>query len=160
MKIVIADSTSLISLIIVNKLDLIEKSLGEYFIPEAVWNELSNYSNPNFDIRKIPEINNHVIKIKTKNYLHSIMDLGESEAVTLYNEMDADYLLTDDNKARQIAESIGVNCIGSIGILIKSKEKGLLFELRHIFKIWLKSGRFFSKNLLNQILKKYNEEQL
>jgi uncharacterized protein len=88
------------------------------------------------------------------------MDLGESEAVTLYNEMGADFLLTDDNKARQIAESIGVNCIGSIGILIKSKENGLLPELRNIFKIWLESERFFSKHLLNEILKKYNEEQI
>jgi predicted nucleic acid-binding protein len=160
LKVVIADTTSLISLILVDKLDLVEKSLGQYFIPEAVWNELLNYSIPKFDIRKFPEIKNHVIKIRTKNYLHSIMDLGESEAVTLYNEMDADFLLTDDNKARQIAESIGVNCIGSIGLLIKSKEKGLLTELRNIFEIWVKSGRYFSKNFLNEILKKYNEEQI
>ena len=160
MKVVIADTTSLISLILVGKLDLIEKSLGQYFIPEAVWNELSNYSNPNFDVRKFPEIKNHVKKIQTKNYLSSIMDLGESEAVTLYNEMEADFLLTDDNKARQIAESIGVNCIGSIGLLIKSKEKGLLIELSNIFEIWLKSGRYFSKNFLNEILKKYNEKQI
>lgn len=160
MKIVIADTTSLISLLLVDKLDLIEKSLGQYFIPEAVWNELSNYSNPNFDLRNFHDIKNHVIKIQTKNYLHSIMDLGESEAVTLYNEIGADFLLTDDNKARQIAESIGVNCIGSIGLLIKSKESGLLTELRNIFEIWFKNGRYFSKYFLNEILKKYNEEQI
>jgi predicted nucleic acid-binding protein len=155
---VIADTTSLISLILVNKLELIEKVFGKYYIPFAVWNEIKSYSNPNFDIINLMDLEQHVLKIKSKNYLNSIMDLGESEAVTLYNELSADFLLTDDSKARQIAESIGVNCIGSIGLLVKSKEIGFQIELRGIFEIWLKSGRFFSKNLLNEILKKYNEE--
>lgn len=86
------------------------------------------------------------------------MDLGESEAVTLYNEINANYLLIDDNKARQIAESLGVSCIGSIGILIKSKELSYIDNLRDTFEIWYNSGRFFSKKLLNEVLTLYDEE--
>lgn len=160
MKIVIADTTALISLMIVNKLHLIVKAIGEYYVPNAVWDEILNYSKVNKEIFGIEDISKRVINIKSMNYLKSIMDLGESEAVILYNELEADYLLTDDSKARQIAESIGVNCIGSIGILIKSKELGLISNLKEVFVVWVESGRFFSKTLLNEILKMYNEELL
>jgi hypothetical protein len=46
------------------------------------------------------------------------MDYGESESVILYQELNANYLLIDDQKARLMAESLGVNCIGSVGLLI------------------------------------------
>jgi hypothetical protein len=41
------------------------------------------------------------------------MDYGESEAITLYKELNANFLLIDDRKARLIAESMKVNCIGT-----------------------------------------------
>ena len=63
-----------------------------------------------------------------------IMDFGESESVILYQELQADFLLIDDNKARIVAESLDVNCIGSIGLLIKAKQKGLITELKPIFE--------------------------
>lgn len=49
MKIVIADTGSIISLIHIGKLNLIEQIFGEYYIAKAVWIELNNYDNPQFD---------------------------------------------------------------------------------------------------------------
>lgn len=40
-----------------------------------------------------------------------VMDYGESESILLYEELKADYLLIDDNKARMLAESLNINCI-------------------------------------------------
>ena len=88
------------------------------------------------------------------------MDYGESESVILYEELNADYLLIDDNKARIIAESFDVNCIGSIGLLIKAKQKGLVNELRSIFEKWLENERYFSKKMLNKILIQTGEEPM
>lgn len=88
------------------------------------------------------------------------MDYGESESVILYEEIKADYLLIDDNKARNIAESLGVNCIGSIGLLIKAKQKGILTDLRPTFVNWVNNGRYFSKKLLDKVLKDLGEEPL
>lgn len=88
------------------------------------------------------------------------MDYGESEAVILFGELNADFLLIDDFKARNIAESLGITCIGSIGIILKAKEKGLVEELSPIFKYWMESNRFFTKKLLNQVLEKFGENPI
>lgn len=87
-----------------------------------------------------------------------IMDYGESESVILYEELNADFLLFDDQKARTIAESLNVSCIGSIGLLIKAKEKGFVCELKPVFENWVENGRYFSKKLLNEILRDIGEE--
>ncbi len=36
--------------------------------------------------------------------LSFLLDYGESESIILYNELQADFLLIDDKKARNIAE--------------------------------------------------------
>jgi hypothetical protein len=119
---IVADTGALISLGLIKKVDLIEKVLGEFFIPNAVWVELQEFrSELNADFFNY--LSSKRIIIKTKNTLSLVMDFGESESVILYKEIGADFLLIDDQKARKIAESLGVNCIGAIGILILAKKQ-------------------------------------
>lgn len=160
MKVVVADTRALISLGIVNKLDLITAVFNEFYLPNAVWEELVKYSNPNFDESTLTLLKPRVKFISSINYLSSIMDYGESESVILYNEIEADYLLIDDQKARQIAESLGIKCIGSIGLLIQAKKTGKLKRLKPIFDLWISNERYFSKKLLNKILLSLGEEPL
>ncbi len=157
MKIIVADTGALINLSHVNCVGLIEKLFGSFYIAQAVWEELQLYEHPQFNKQILKDLSTRVIQIKSKNQLSIIMDYGESESVILYEELQADYLLIDDNKARIIAESLSINCIGSIGLLIKAKQKGLINELQPIFKEWLLVGRFFSKKLLNRILAECGE---
>jgi len=157
MRIVVADTGVIISLVHIDRLDLIEKVFDNYYIAKAVWIELSNYENPNFDHSQLKGIKEKVREIKSKNYLSVVMDLGESESVILYEELQADYLLIDDSKARLIAESLNINCIGTLGLLLKAKENGLLSELRPIFERLVSDNRFFSRKLLNDILIKNGE---
>lgn len=152
MKTVIADTGVLISLALVRRLDLIKKVFGEFFIADAVWKELKNYENPEIDKAVFNSLEEKVLTIKSSNYLSMIMDYGESESVILYKELNADYLLIDDQRARIIAESLDINCIGSIGLLLKAKQKGLIVNLKDIFEQWMKSQRYFSKKLLNEVL--------
>ncbi|MBA7558381.1 hypothetical protein ES705_51181 [subsurface metagenome] len=160
MKVVIADTGALISLGHVGKVGLIESIFGDFYIAGAVWEELQNYDNPEFDRNILQDLKKHVVNIKSRNHLSVVMDYGESESVILYDKLGADYLLIDDNKARIIAESLDVKCIGSIGLLIKSKQKGLLKELKPIFENWVENGRYFSKKLLNNILKELGESPM
>lgn len=160
MKIVVADTGALISLGIVGHIDLIEKVFGDFYIANAVWEELQVYENPEFEKNFLFDLEKRVVKIKSRNHLSVLMDYGESESVILYEELNADYLIIDDNKARMIAESLDVNCIGSIGFLIKAKQKGLVNDLKSIFKKWLENERYFSKRLLNKVLLQTGEEPI
>ncbi len=160
MKVVVADTGVIISLIHIKQLDLIEKVFGEYYVAQAVWVELNNYDNPKFDKSKLQVIENKVRKIHSKNYLSMIMDYGESESSILYEELKADYLLVDDNKARKIAESLDINCIGTLGLLLKAKQKKLVNELKPLFEELINTGRYFSKELLNSILIRIEEDKM
>lgn len=160
MKIVVADTGSLISLGLIGKINLIEKIFDELYIAQAVWNELHNYDNPEFVIAQFEKLKDKVLPIQTKNYLSVIMDYGESESVILYEEIKADFLLIDDSKARTVAETLNINCIGTLGLLLTAKEKGLIGELNPLFKIFLSNGRFFSKKLLNEILAQISETEI
>ncbi len=88
------------------------------------------------------------------------MDYGESESILLYKEADADFLLIDDKKARGIAESLDINCIGTLGLLSVAKNKGLIAELKPIFTHFLKNKRFYSLALMNNVLKRQNETEI
>lgn len=80
------------------------------------------------------------------------MDYGESQSVILYKELQADFLLIDDKKARSIAENFGIHCIGTIGLLSISKDKGLIGSLRPIFDELIINNRYYSIDMLNAVL--------
>lgn len=85
------------------------------------------------------------------------MDYGESESVILYKELNADFLLIDDKKARDIAENLEVRCIGTLGILSSAKSTGIIKELRPLFKTLFDNNRFYSLKLINAVLERNNE---
>ena len=97
-------------------------------------------------------------QISGLNELTFIMDYGESESLILYKELNADFLLIDDKKARAIAETLDVNCIGIIGLLSNAKDKGLIIHLKPYFEMFLQNKRYYSIELLNAVLSAKGEE--
>lgn len=47
-----------------------------------------------------------------------LLEAGEAEAVALAQQMNADWLLTDDAAARLFAKSLGLEVHGSLGIVL------------------------------------------
>ncbi len=157
---VIADSGPIFSLALVDKLNILDVLFDEIKIPQAVWNEITlDDSVSCFDII-VNYFKNKVEKITQFNELTFIMDYGESESITLYRELNANFLLVDDKKARRIAENLNITCIGTLGLLIAAKDKGIINELKPIFEEFLKNKRYYSLNLLNAILKEHNENSI
>lgn len=56
------------------------------------------------------------------------IDAGEAEAIGLALQEQAEWLLTDDAKARQFAETLGLEVHGSIAILLWSIAAGLIHD--------------------------------
>lgn len=154
---VIADSGPIFSLAVVGKLDLLSQVFDKISIPRAVWNEITINETTEFHSQIVEFFKDKVSDISGFNDLTFIMDYGESESVILYKELQADFLLIDDKKARKIAENFGINCIGTIGLLSISKDRGMVNELRPIFLKLLQTKRFYSIDLLNDVLSRKKE---
>lgn len=157
---VIADAGPIFSLAVINRLRLLNDLFDHIKIPKAVWKEITLQKDATFHTDIIDFFKNKVIDIKGFNELTFMMDYGESEALILYKEQKANFLLIDDKKARRVAENFGMNCIGTLGLLLISKEKGLIDELRPLFLEFLRNKRFYSINLLNRLLIENNESRL
>ncbi len=155
---VVADTGVIISLAVINKLHLLHDIFGNVFIPQAVWSELSVF------IEKYPDISryfqNKVKNITGINDLLLFADEGEAEAIILCKEIKADYLIIDDKKGRNIAEELGISCIGALGILYKAKKLGLITQLREEFISLTAHRRYYSKEIMNYILQQANEKNI
>jgi len=157
---VIADSGAIFSLAIIDQLEILNLLFGHIRIPIAVWKEITLDKTTDHYPRISKFFNDKTQQIKGFNNLSFLMDYGESECIILYKELNADFLLIDDRKARKIAENFGINCIGTIGVLSVAKDKNIIWELKPLFEALLKNKRFYSIELLNTILAKYKEGKI
>ena len=126
--ILIADSSALIALAVIDKLEILEELFGEVYVPRAVYDEVSHQSKGESE-KLARYCKDKVLDITSDVNLNITLGIGESEAIILYKEKRADFLLCDDKKAKKFARNFGVNVIGSLGILLKAKEAKLILEV-------------------------------
>lgn len=53
-----------------------------------------------------------------------------------------------------------INKIGSIGVLVEAKNRGMIEQLKPLFEKWLDLERYFSIDLLNHVLDDLDEENI
>jgi predicted nucleic acid-binding protein len=113
---VISDAGPIFSLAIIDKPSVLEEIFGEIVIPKAVWEKVAKDKETGYYHRVADFFKDRVRAISGFNELTFVMDYGESESVILYRELNANYLLIDDKKARRLEENFGINCIGTVGV--------------------------------------------
>jgi len=157
---VIADSGPIFSLALIDKLEILNDLFDDIRIPYAIWTEIT-INKSKSDYQKLYDFfKDKTCHITGLNELAFVMDFGESEALILYKELQADFLLIDDKKARRIAETLNVNCIGILGLLSTAKDKGLIGQLKPYFEKFLNNKRYYSIDLLNAVLTEKGEEKI
>lgn len=74
------------------------------------------------------------IRSATDLYSQRILELqidkAEASALALALEMPEPVVILDDYKARKIAESLGLEIIGTIGVIIKAKKLGIIETIK------------------------------
>jgi predicted nucleic acid-binding protein len=121
-KLIIADTSSLIALKDIDKLDILETLCGNVFITPQI---ASEYWGVLPEWIKILEV-----KDTTKvQGLNKSLDLGEASAIALALETKNNLLILDDGKARRFATALGINITGTIGLLITAYRNGFLADL-------------------------------
>jgi predicted nucleic acid-binding protein len=156
--VVVSDTSAISNLYQVHQLDLLEKLYGEILIPSTVEREL--YSIPSqeslletFDWIKVAVPSNQKLVYE----LSQKLDLGESEAIALALEKNADYLLIDEYAGRSIADDLGLKIVGVLGILIQAKQENYLQEIGPVIRELKEIGFRLSDSLVDIVLKKIGE---
>jgi len=152
---IIGDSSALVALAVMDRLSLLEEIFEEVFVPLAVYDEVC-IDNKAQSLKLKKFLSDKVIKVEL-DISKMGLGQGELEAITLYQNMKADFLLIDDRRAKSFAKLNGIEVIGSLGVMLLAKEKGLIDSLRDDFKKLLDSNLFISKTLINKILNEVGE---
>ncbi|MCP4650396.1 MAG: DUF3368 domain-containing protein [PVC group bacterium] len=155
----IADTSPIISLLLIEKIEILENLFPNFLIPQAVWDELNNHQEIRVYQTQLNSLSQNVKEI-TCHFPISGIEKGETEAIMLYLELNADYLLIDDKKAREKAELFDINCIGTLGVLYLAKQKNLVPKLRPLFQELQNKKRYYSKKYLNLFLRKTGEQMI
>ncbi|KPA17565.1 nucleotide-binding protein [Candidatus Magnetomorum sp. HK-1] len=157
MTLLVSDTGPIISLLLVDLFDIIEKLFPDYLIPDAVWKELTNHNEILPFKRELSILSQKSRIINDYYFPISGIDKGETETIILCKNLNADILLIDDKKARQKAELLGIKCIGTLGLLYFAKQKMIIHELRPIFMKLIENKRYYSKKYINMFLTKSEE---
>lgn len=160
--IVVSDTSPIRALISIGKLQLLAELHEKIIIPEAVREELLSIKSKKEEIKTIFNYDwIEVRKIQNKKLfddLNQVLDKGESEAITLTKDLNADLLLIDEAKGRKKAMSLGINVVGILGLLIEAKEKGLIPHVKEILDdLRVKGGFWIKEDLYNIVLKRVKE---
>ena len=155
--IVVADTTPINYLILIEEIDILTKLYGRVVIPYAVRDELLRPRAP-IRVREWTERPPGWLDVLTSNRESdptlSRLDAGERAAITLAEELAADQLIVDDSFARRIAESRGLSAIGTLGVLQEAAELGLL-DLRTAFQRLQQTTFHVSPALLAKLLAEF-----
>ena len=130
--IVVSDTTPIISLMKVGKLELLERLFEVVYIPTAVYRELTEneaYQEEAKIVQKcgfliLAEVKNEKAVAILRQFTG--LDAGESEAIILADEKQSDVLLMDEHRGRQVAKKMGITIAGTIGILIQAFDERML----------------------------------
>ena len=160
--IVVSDTTPLIGLASIQRFDLLQKLFGEVYIPQAVYDEAvvagheAGYAKREVSTAAWIKVVNVTDRLAVEVLLDEL-DLGEAEAIVLAREISADWVLMDERKGRRKLTQVGLKKIGTLGILLKAKQEGLLPAIRPDLEKLQQQSFSISQDVVEAVLREANE---
>jgi len=160
MRRVISNTTPILSLLKIDKLEILKELYEQVIIPNAVYQEIEEGKHKEFykDLKKIDWL---IIKdIKDPNSRKYFVDLddGEAEVLILAKELNADLVILDEILGRRYAKVLDYKLTGTLGVLLKAKEKGIIKSLKVLLTELTEKGTWLNPKLIKEVLKIANEE--
>jgi uncharacterized protein len=151
--ILVADCSALIALSVCDSLGLLEQLFDSVVVPETVYNEAIQSGKKEAQALKA-FLQGKVRQVNLQGYvfLDAYADAGETEAMLLYKQIAADKLLIDDRRGRKVAKINHISTIGSLGVLLAAKEKGLVTEISPLLRQIENSDIYLSPKLIATVL--------
>ncbi|MDP3181015.1 MAG: DUF3368 domain-containing protein [Bacteroidota bacterium] len=97
---------------------------------------------------------------KYQEFLETQIDWGEASAVALAKEMEDPVLLLDDLKARKLAVKLNLKVTGTLGVIHKAKQIGVVENVKPIIEKLLATNFRISENIIEELLRKNNETNI
>ena len=158
--ILVADASALIAVSSCDSLALLEAIFGEVLVPEAVFAEVTAFDKPqSARLHSYLQGKVRAVDMQRFIYLDAFADAGETQAMLIYKEVAADYLLIDDKRGRKVAKINQIRTVGSLGLLLQAKRLGLIPCVAPLIKKIAASPIFISDGLMQMVLELAGESR-
>ena len=106
-------------------MDLLKKVYGSIFTTQDIASEFGDSLPEWIDVLEVKDpFKQQLLELQ--------IDKGESSAIALALEIPGSTVILDDFKARKIAIKLGIQVTGTLGVVIRARQKGIIFSIKPI----------------------------
>jgi hypothetical protein len=150
--IVVSDTSPILSLALIGRLDLLHELYGTIVIPDAVRSEL--VATDQGGAQEIAQTDWIITCSITPDAILKLLlrevDRGEAEAIGLALQLNADVLLIDERKARHLAAYLELGVVGLLDVLQEAKQRQLITSVKPVLDDLIARARFRVSHKLYQ----------
>jgi len=125
---VVSDTSPLLNLALIGRLDLLESQFSGVTVPEQVWAELTAGEDGVDSLRELRDEGFiQLVDIERSDLfveLFQTLAVGETAAICYAIEQDAELVLLDEKEGRKAARRHELSVTGVVGILLKGAQAG------------------------------------
>ncbi len=150
--IVVSDTSPILSLALIGRLELLRDLYGAILIPDAVrWEIIATGQSGAGAVAQVDWIITRPIEhdVVLKLLLREV-DRGEAEAIALALQSNADILLVDERKARHLAAYLELGVAGLLDVLQEAKRRQLITSVKPVLDELVARARFRLSHKLYQ----------
>jgi len=150
-RIIISDTSCLIALSNIGMLHIVNDLYDEIIITSEVKDEFGEILPDWIIVMQVSD------KLKQAD-IEKRLDKGEASSIALALEIPNSILIIDEIKGRNIAKSVNIEIIGTIGILLLASNNGLINDVISVILKLTNNGFRLSDKLLDKIIEKYGKK--
>jgi predicted nucleic acid-binding protein len=146
----ISDTSCLILLNKIGELALLKKLAGKVFITPEIQKEFG---------KKLPSW--IIIRKSSDTYYQKILEMdldsGEASAIALSLDISDSIIIIDDLKGRKIADKLDLRYSGTLGLILKAKQEGVIESIKPIIAKIKNTNFRFSEELIEFLIEQAGE---
>jgi predicted nucleic acid-binding protein len=156
----ISNTSPLLYLHLTKQLDLLLQLYSTVYVPPAVKAELQAGAERGVDVPHVDALSwVQIMPLASATSIPIVMDLGrgEAEVIALGLEHPDSRLILDDALGRRIARLHKLQITGTVGVVVKAKQAGLLPAVAPILFALQEAGLWLSDALVTEVLRQAGE---
>jgi predicted nucleic acid-binding protein len=156
----IVNASPLILLGKIGHIALLSGLADELIVPEMVVREVERKRDGQqalVEIASFPEARVEVEASVSSEIVAWNLGRGESQVISLAVSDPGCRAVLDDLQARRCAQSMGLPLIGTLGVVLRAKRKGVIAEARPVIEHLRQVGLYVSDGLIEQALARVGE---
>lgn len=156
---VVVNASPLIVLLRSDQAELLPQLFSEIVIPEAVWQEVvmgGHRDRAALGLQAAPWAQPTPVELSPRVTAWNL-GVGESAVLTFALERPLYRAMLDDRAARRCARTLGITLLGTGGMLVLAKRRGLLQSISEGLEKLQQAGLWLSPEIITLLLKEAGE---